>query len=264
MPSAKPMSTGLGRPRRKNYRKNKRRFNKKVRRGRVAQVAKSVSLSLKDTKKHSNTVNNFTLWTASAPWVVIKPLNTLDMSATNSEIQRESNMIYALNSKLDLTITTNPLTLSPYHLRIIKGWAKGNNSYGTSNTARMPNDQIAEANLAAAIPSHYTEVDSDDFKILFDKTYTLAPIQIYDSVTANAGANQNRALWRDFKFKHNWKFDRKYKFEDGTGASLIGWVPFIAIQIDRSIYGTNFTGAAGDMPSPTVQYNFDTYFKDIN
>jgi len=260
MPSSKPYSSGLGRPRGK----------RKGRRGKPKQVAnskmKQIALSLKDTKKHSNTVNNFVLWNSStAPFVVIKPLSTLAMAATNSETQRESHMIYAMNSRLDLNITTNPLTLSPYHLRIIKGWAKGNASYGAANTNRMPNDQISEANLALTIPSHFTEIDSDDFKVLMDKTYTLSPKQIYDSAPdEKAASNDNRALWSDFTFKHNWKFDRKYKFEDSTGSSLVGWHPFIAIQIDRSIYGAEFTGADGNCPSPTVQYNFDTYFKDIN
>lgn len=257
-----PSATGLGKPRGRG--KGRRR---KPRQTKASQM-KNVALSLKDTKKHSTHVSNFTLWkndaagTGAQPFVVIKPLSALAMSATNSETARESNMIYAMNCRLDLNITTNPLTLNPYHIRIIKGWAKGNASYGAS--ARSPNDQISEAVLATTIPNHFTEIDSDDFKILMDKSYTLSPKQVYDAYPQSQASTDNRALWSDFTFKHNWKFDRKYKFEDSTGASLVGWHPFIAIQLDRSIYGPQFTGTDGACPSPTVQYNFDTYFKDIN
>ena len=250
-----PSAKGLGNPR--SSRRNKSK-PKQVPRSQM----KAVALSLKDTKKHSSTVANFQLWAGGAPFMVIKPLSNLDMSATNSETQRESNMVYAMNSRLDLTITPHEKTLHPIHLRVIKGWAKGNATYGATQT---PIDQVSEANLAQAIPSHTSEIDSDDFKLLMDKTYTIAPRQIYDSDTANEGAHDNSALWKDFKFKHNWKFDRKYKYEDQYGTSLVGWVPFIAIQLDRSIFGSAFTGANGSThPSPIVQYNFDTYFKDIN
>jgi len=264
MPSSAPASTGLGKPRgRAKGRRGKPKQTK-------ASQMKKIALSLKDTKKHSSSVSNFTLWKTDAagagrqPFVVIKPLTALAMSATNSETARESNMVYAMNTRLDLNITTNPLTLNPYHLRIIKGWAKGNASYGTAPSAQMPNDQLSEANISLTIPNHFTEIDSDDFKVLMDKTYTLAPRQVYDAYPGSEHATDNRALWKDFTFKHNWKFDRKYKFEDSTGASLVGWHPFIAIQIDRSVYGPQFTGTSGACPSPTVQYNFDTYFKDIN
>lgn len=256
MPGGKPSAKGLGKARAKG-------FKSKPKNTKSSQM-KKVALSLKDTKKHSQTVSNFQLWDGTNKWVVIQPLSTLDMSATNSEIQRESNMIYALNCRLDLKVSPHPKTLAPLHLRMLKGWAKGNSTYGTSNGARMPIDQLSEVNMQAAIPSHFTEIDTDDFKILMDKTYTIAPRQIYDSVTNSDGANDNSALWKEFHFKNNWKFDRKYKFEDVYGTSLTGWVPFYAIQLDRSVFGTTFTGTSGAQESPIVQYNFDTYFKDIN
>ena len=60
------------------------------------------------------------------------------------------------------------------------------------------------------------------------------------------------------------KFNRKVHYEGAMASDLPGWVPFIAIQLDRTKFGDAHTGATGSNPSPNMAYELTTYFKDIN
>lgn len=254
---------------RKNPRRFRRMYNRSGRN--VSKIALRSALSLKETKQHE-IINNagFASWTSSQPWLTFQPLN-LDLSASDSESARESNNVYVNNFRLKLDMEPHKEYIDPFYIRIVKGWAKGSSNYGEAAGFQIPKDMIHASNLASKPgTNHYSQFDKDDWKILSDKTIRHTPKQIYDStsgesVSETAGVtNDNRALWSGFRRTINWKFARKYRYEDAYGNSLVGWYPFVAIQIDRIADGTSFTGTTGSGRSPLLKYHSNLYFKDIH
>lgn len=260
------------RPNRRNSRltrkpkRKTRRAGMKRARGPMHRVAKSTALSLKETKKHiQKSTTGIENWSSSSKWEVFQPLN-LDKSSVDSESQRESNWVYAMNTRFRCDIETNPVSKDPYYIRFVHGWAKGDTTYPGQKT---PFETITAGNLQLTMPNYYSDWDTDDFKILSDKLVRVGPKQIYDSTSGdstleNTGIeNLNRGLWPSVRKFFNFKFNRKFHFEGTQASELVGWVPFIAMQLDRTRYGSQHTGTGGSNPSPCIAYEMTTYFKDI-
>lgn len=257
----------LKRPKRNNYRKDRRGNRRKYTKKTPANTQiKKVALTLKETKKKqlTNTAGVET-WSNTSKWLVWQPLN-LDKSSTDSETQRESNMIYAMNSRLRVDIETNPVSISPYYLRFVQGWAKGDVNYPTQRT---PMGQLTATEMTLKIPNHYSDFNKDDFSIITDKLIRVTPRQIYDSSSGTSTGEEtgltddNRGLWPQVTRNFNFKFNRKFKFSGAMASELTGWVPFFAIQLDRTKFALAHTGTTGAYPSPNVTHELTTYFKDI-
>lgn len=246
-----------------------RRKNLRRKRATINQKAKQVALSLRETKiKDIASTSGVNTWDNANKWLAFQPLN-LDLSASNSENNRENNMIYALNYRLKLLIEPHPESMDPFYIRMVMGYAKGSNNYGEGQGLTQPSNMVQSSNLNAILPNHFTEFDKDDWKILQDRVVRIHPRQIYDStsqtsVGEQAGlTNDNRALWGNVKKTFNFKFNRKYRFEGTSGGTLVGWYPFCAVQLDRTPFGQAFTGNQGAVPSPLVTYESQLYFKEI-
>lgn len=224
------------------------------------------ALSLKETKKHQVTnTAGLSLWNNTNKWTVFMPL-ALGRSSTDSSTQRESNIIYALNYRIKMDLEPHPEALDPFYVRYVVGWAKGSSNYGGDKTAL----ECAQAShLNEYVTNWYADFDKDDYKIISDKSIRYCPRQIFDSTSGDGTLestglqNDNRALWSNIKRNFNFKFNRKYHYEGSQESELVGWVPFIAVMIDRTIHGSAFTGTSGSTPSPHLTYESTMYFKDI-
>ena len=246
-----------------------RASNRRSRRGLKPKMAR-VALGLKQTKiKHINSTAGTNLWNNTNKWVSFQPLN-LDLSSVNTDIDREGNMVYAMNYRLKLHLETHPDYTNPYYLRILQGWAKGSNAYGESQSFTQPSQMVTSSTLNSLLPNHFSDLDNKDWKMLQDRVIRITPRQIYDSTSGDSTAentgvsNHNQGLWGPVRKTFNFKFNRKFTYESVQGNSLVGWVPFCAIMLDRTPYGTAFTGNGGSGPSPLLTYESDLYFKDIS
>ena len=266
----------MGRPRSSTITRAPRRKKrapknlKRIKKTRTGRVALNAALALKETKRHQvNSSTGTQLWNNTNKWMVFQPLN-LDMSSTNSEAQRESSMIYALNYRLKMIFEPAPQSTDPFYLRFVTGYAKGSANQYEAQGVQVPNQMVQSANINTKIPNYLTEFDKDDWVIKSDKLIRVHPQQIYDSSSGDTvaentlGSNDNRALWRNTIRNFNFKFNRKYTYEESTGGTLVGWVPFIAVQLDRTHFGSAFTGETGGSPSPLLTYESCLYFKDIH
>lgn len=264
MPSSRPKRS----TRRKTQRSTARSSRPTAKRKAVIKkTAKTVALSFKETKRHQEVSTAGTeMWDNTTKWIVFRPLE-LDRSTTDSETQRQSNHIYMLNCRLRIDIETNPISVSPYFLRFVLGWAKGDVSYPVQKT---PLEMCTATAFTTAAANHYSDFDKDDYKIISDQLIRVTPKQIFDQTSyqttgeATGLSNDNRGLWPQVTRNFNFKFNRRYKYEGDSSGELVGWHPFIAIQLDRTKFGNAHTGPTGSNPSPNMTYELTSYFKDIN
>lgn len=234
----------------------------------VAKTAINGALTLKETKKKLVDTN----MRMTNTWEVINLCNLDQVSgSTDSQTDRETKNIYAMNHRIRFYIEPHPKYVQPFYIRVLQGWCKGQVS-----PALTPQEQCFASNFETAFPKVDSRPDKADFSIQYDKTFRVEPHQVYDSSSGSSTGeetgltNDNRANWRPLLLKYNKNFSRKFSFENMYGNSMQGWIPFYAIRPYEIHNGLAFV----DTPSnPEVFTQTNTpwikkyrclYFKDIH
>jgi hypothetical protein len=207
-------------------------------------------------------------------WYIFNPLMLNRISnATPSDTDRQSNQIFARNSRAEFQIIPSKRCIQGFQVRLCAGFFKGDDNKGTQG--------LVSNDLKVIYPDIHTLLNSkqnpatDDFKWNYSKTYTFVPRQIYDEDTEegdHTGADRTLvALWTPRTIKFNFKFMRKHSYEGADGDSLNGWNPIICLQCKPLEGGTTFTRptlpASADVgvnPSPRIHSSMLTYFNDIH
>lgn len=207
-------------------------------------------------------------------WILIKPLNLNRVTnAAPDDNDRQANTINARNVSTKIELFPSKRYKQPFQMRIAYGYFKGTNS-GGSQTLN-----------AEALKSLYPDVNDalwdreaagkQDFKWKYHRTYTMTPRNIYDEDTEegdHVGADRTLvANWMPRKFGINFKFNRRFTYENEDGDSLDGWMPIVAIQCKPIPGGSQFTRPAlptsadiGAFPSPRLSINTTMYFNDVH
>lgn len=257
----------------------------------IKKIALSQQLSLKPTKKHTFQ-GQTDMYPFGIPagggsstkrtWYIHFPLNLarlLPASINNAgsldkteRHMREENSIYALNTRYTFDIVPDKLTIGCFTIRILMGYFKGGDNVA-------PN-QLTISLLQALLPGAHSKMDpftgqTNDFKVLSDRTYNYSPKQVYDSTSGDTSSessglsNDNRALWRPIRISRNFKFNKRFNYTGPEGDDLVGWSPFMAVQLlpchGTPDFSTNatFTGPQGSNPCPNINLTTQTYFKDL-
>ena len=206
-------------------------------------------------------------------WHLIKPLNLTRVSnAAPDDDKRQSNTVFARNCSTHIELFPSKRYLQPFQMRIAYGYFKGTNAAGAQSL-----NAEAVKNLYPGVNDRLWDRENagkQDFKWKYSRTYTFNPQQIYDEDTEEGDhMGPDRTLvanWVPRKFKCNFKFNRRFTYENADGDSLDGWMPIVAIQL-KPIPGANGftrpsvpTGAdTGAYPSPRLHINSTTYFNDV-
>jgi len=200
-------------------------------------------------------------------------------SSTNSNADdfnnRESNRIYARNTKFQTMIQPRSTQVEPFQVRLMCGYFKGDDNIGTG--------QLTSAALKTLYPEvnefPYTKnTGQRDFYWKYTKTYTLCPRQVYDgafstTITGEDDGEANRALWLPKTINYNFRYNKLFDYETDEGDALNGWVPLIVLQCLPLESGTPFTrpniltdvdGHAGSYPGPLLHSSMITFFNDCH
>lgn len=273
-PLWKPKARGLGIGQRRKFNKStkwqKRRpvGNKRIKnlkKSKMGRIALDASLALKTLKKHEPPVTDTQIWSTASGGdrVLVNLPYALDISALNSETQRECNNIYFFNSRGEFEIKPMKTTLDPYYIRFIMGWSKGNPDHAHPVS---PGEGAHTTTLNSLLPTLEDKLDNDHYNVIVDREYTHSPGQIYQvSMVGISGVEHvtSNATWKPFKKKYNFKFNKKVMFDGGSGTDIIGDVPFVAMLIYTDKHDTAFTGPIPTThPSPDVRMWEKSYFKD--
>lgn len=261
-------------PRRRRYkRNNKKNVPRKRSDAVVKKLAKQAMSSMKPMKMFINDGINQAPSLASNPWFCILPYDIPGSSAAGSsgDVNRNSDQTWIHRCSGILEAQFSNLTINPVEVRKMCGWYKG-----SAKPNDVANSAFGVAHLGTSFPTRLTRYDSDNWKIIEDKNFTVMPHQIYDSAAGNAGTAALRANWKPLTLKCNFNLNKVVRYTDGTdagagitvkdgglqqnGAYHVGWIPFIGIQLRCPTQA--FTDYQGSNPSPTLDYKFTTYFKD--
>ena len=254
--------------------KNGRRKNPKTRSDkRVKVLAKQAVNSMKPMKKLAMDAINQAYDLSSTNWIMIQPyyVGGGPNNSGSAENTRLSNQIWHHRTSGIHWIRMHPKTTHPVEVRKMCGWFKG-----SVDPTDASINAFTAATLTSAFPNRSRRYDSDNWKIIEDKSWTVMPHQIFDSTSGESTgeamlANDNRALWKDVVIKCNFATNRVVRYSDSninsaeeglvaSAAMSVGWKPFIAIQLVCPEEA--FTDHNGDNPSPTWDSKFTTYFKD--
>lgn len=206
-------------------------------------------------------------------WFIFNPLmlNRIANSAP-SDTDRQSNKIYARNTKHSIQIIPSKRCIHPFQVRICTGYFKGDDNKGTQGLVK--NDlKVIYPDIASKLQTRQNAATAD-FYWKTQRTYTFTPRQIYDEDTEegdHTGADRVLvASWRPRTIHVNFKYNRTHTYEGADGDSLNGWNPIIAVQVKPMAGHTDFTrptlpstGDTGANPCPRVQSSMTTYFSDI-
>lgn len=267
--------------RRKNFRKNVRgnRYNKRPRFKRYRNpasmrcITKTHKFAGHDDMSLFGNVYGSPESTDPVEWYVFQPLTLNRVSnASPSDNNRQSNKIYARNSRAEFQFIPSKRCIQGFQVRVVSGFFKGDDNVGTQGLTK---------NIMKTIyPDIHTKLNTkenpatDDFKFKYSRTYTFVPKQIYDEDTEegdHTGADRVLvALWTPKTIKVNLPYNRVHTYESADGDSLNGWCPIICIQCKPLEGGTQFSrptlpasADVGTNPSPRIHSSMLTYFSDL-
>ena len=268
----------------------KRNYKKRapVKRKTIVKVAKQTMMNAIPTKKHliDQTLHNG--WGAiedadehaldpesNINWVIFRPLD-LDLVGKDDNVNtRTEANVFAKNYLLNGELMINQAVKGCVQVRTIMGYFKGTSSVATTSF----NNNVLKASGLDSFQARFDPqtAEGKSYKIISDTKRTYHPLQIYDLTSGDRSAedsgltNDNVGLWRPIKINRNFKFNRRYEYENEQGNSLVGWLPFIAIGVfpchDANIGPQNqsmFDRTPGHLTAPTFDYESRMYFKDIN
>ena len=273
------------RPRR---RPNRKRFVKRKRSdARVKKLALQAVNAQKVMKRFPNDGLNFQNPNpAGNSWLCFIPTD-IGASGTTSaqqDISRLTNETWIQRMSGIMDIQIGETTIKPVEFRKMCGWYKG-----SAKPNDPQNSAFNSAHLQSSFPTRLTRYDPDNFKIIEDKSWSVTPKLVYDNNGSDdrhlpdptgmtdgmPQAEQFYGVWNPQTVKCSFQLNRVFRYTDandsaaGTnirdglvlnGAYLVGWVPFIAIQMRCPQQA--FTEPSGNNPAPVIDYKFTTYFKD--
>lgn len=253
---------------------NRRGRAKKRTDKRVKQLAKSAVASMKPMKKLASDAINQQYDLSSTNWIMIQPyyIGGGPNNSGSAENTRLSNQVWHHRTSGIHWIRIPPTCLYPVEVRKMCGWFKG-----SADPTDATINAFSAATLTQSFPNRSRRYDSDNFKIIEDKSWTVMPHQIFDSTSGDTAAedtgvsNMNRAVWKDIVVKCNFNTNRVVRYTDSnintseeglvaSAAMSVGWKPFIGIQLVCPEHA--FTDEYGNNPSPIWDSKFTTYFKD--
>lgn len=257
-------------PKKKTYSKSRRKsyYSKKS----IYKIAKKANYDMIPRKYHTydgtSTLDDYT----APPGLLIQPTNipantNVGAQGTNELSQRNTNQIYLERCSGVFNIRPFSTIVNPLHVRKICGWWKGVNN----TTADGPGiTTFSASGIHLTFADQLSRYDPANWKIIEDKFFTIVPHSIFDQ-----NGSQNaltfepmRALWKPVMIKCNFKFHRRFTYADGkqsgpedevdiAGADVVGWRPFIFLQVfspDQQYTATD---------KVDIDYKFTSYFKDV-
>ena len=207
-------------------------------------------------------------------WHLIRPLNLTRVSnAAPSKTDRQSDSIWARNTKFELNIFPSKAYHQNFQVRVCYGYFKGDVGVGSQ--------QLSAATMKTIYPGITDKLnDKDnsgktDFYWKWEKTLYLSPNFIYDSdLEEGDHMGNDRTLianWRTKRLFLNFNYNRKQTYANSDADSLNGYLPIIAIQCKPQPGNNQFTrpsvpagGETGAYPSPRMSVMSTTYFSDIH
>lgn len=238
---------------------------------RIEKIARKVAYKQIPRKMKTYDGTDSQTLTAAAPWLVIRPtlIPRVNSANVDGNFHRNSDNIYGERCSGYFNLSLFPQTTNRVEVRELVGWYKG-----SIDASRKSVFQFGVSELEADLPNKMSRWDADNYKIIHDKSYDLMPAQVYNTATGD-GTNSPNGIWRSKMIKLNLPMYRRFNFtnttEGGAGDTVsggisasqvpMGWQPFIAVQVrcpDQA-----FTGTRGSNPSPTIDYKFTTYFKEL-
>jgi len=264
-------------PRRYKNNKGRRGYRRKGAKGMnktaMYKIAKKANYDMIPIKRHvydgTAALNDY----SAPPGLLISPTqipaNTYIGSAGADELSlRNTNQIYLQRCSGVFNIRPFSTMINPLHVRKICGFWKGV-SVQSSDGPNM-NSGVTATTLHNTFSSRLARYDSSNYKIVEDKFFTIVPHSIFDSNGSDdaSGSEPMRAIWKPTLVKCNFKFNRKYLYADGKqsgnedeidtdGAQVMGWKPFIFLQVfspDQQYTETE---------KVDIDYKFTSYFKDV-
>lgn len=260
----------------KNYKKNnKKKYQKRKRSDtRVKTLAKQAVNSMKPMKKLAVDAVNQQYDLSSNSWIMIQPyfIGGGPNNSGSAENTRLSNQVWHHRTSGIHWIRIPPTCLYPVEVRKMCGWFKG-----SSDATDASINSFSALALTSSFPNRTRRYDSDNFKIIEDKSWTVMPHQIFDNTSGTSTgeetglSNDNRAVWKDIQVKCNFATNRVVRYTDSaindgeeglvsSAGMSCGWKPFIAVQLICP--ESAFTDEYGNNPSPIWDSKFTTYFKD--
>lgn len=159
--------------------------------------------------------------------------------------ERESCRILWKNTRVDFTLHGHPLMSQPWTYRVIYGWSLGTATLGPE--AALTPETLQE--MFPTCDSHVGHLKPDQktafkFVKIYDpqdvtphdhRQLTVDQIGFMHHLTQHLtdGAHSTHdelTTWRPKRFRITWSPNMKMEFKDHNPDSLVGYVPFIAIQ----------------------------------
>lgn len=260
----------------RNYNKKnnmKRRPRGGMNNKKIYNIAKKANYDMIPRKMHvfdgTAQLNDYT----QPPGILISPTQIpavpyVGASSIDELTLRNTNNIYLERCSGVFNIRPFTTIVNPLHVRKICGWWKGVSV--TSADGPVLTSGVTATTLNATFSSRLARYDPANYKIREDKYFTIVPHSIYDSNGSDdsTGSEPMRAIWKPVLVKCNFNFRRKFSFADGKqsgnpdeidpdGAQVMGWKPFIFLQVfspDQQYTQTD---------KVEIDYKFTSYFKDV-
>lgn len=264
-------------PPKRNYKRKRnlrRRYpRKKPANSAMYKIAKKANYDMIPKKMHpfdgTITLNDYT----QPEGILIQPTfipanDYVGAHAADELKQRNTNQIYLERCSGVFNIRPFATIVNPLHIRKICGWWKGASQ--SSSDGPNPGAELTAAALQLTFDNRLARYDNTNYKIKEDKFFTITPRNVVDNNGSDdaVGTEPMRALWAPVMVKCNFKFHRKFTYGDGkqsgmedeidtNGAHVMGWKPFIFLQVrspDQQYTATD---------KVDIDYKFTSYFKDV-
>ena len=261
--------------RKRNYKRN---YKRKANTTQMRRVAHQVARSLIPQKRMPNDGTHTLDEVGDPHGVLIKPyfivLNDT-LNNTDEKHKRNGDQIWVNRTSGIFHVEIPATCVNRVDVRHICGWYKGTGAVGAVGGPNGLDSSLSASGIEEAFSNRLARYDPANWKIITDRTFSRMPHQIYD---LNGSDDRTAAgmmpldelmvgVWKPITVKCNFRFNKKFKYADGkqgddselatSGESLVGWKPFIYLQVRCPEQPWN-TG--NELP---ISYKFTTYFKDL-
>lgn len=248
--------------------KNRKKTSRAMTKTQVEKIARQVAYKQMPKKLFSTQGTDVAIQSNNNSWLLIEP-TFIDYGTGNYD--RASDQIYVEKCAGFFNVSFSPSTTNRVEVRELCGYYKGE-----TDPLAKPVPEFDAVRLQTFLANKMARWDRDNFKITHDKAYDLMPQQVYNA-GAGDGANDPNGIWRSKRIPLSLHMYRKYRYTNGTPGNnqgnivegepassnhVVGWLPFIALQIRCP--DKDFTGSGGNNPGPYVDYQFTTHFKDLH
>lgn len=207
-------------------------------------------------------------------WQMIRPLNLNRVSnATPDSKSRQSNAVWARNTKFDIQVFPSKRNIHGFQMRVIYGYYKGDSNQATQ-ALTVDNLKTIWPNINDRLQDR-EHAGKSDFYFKSSQTHTFTARQVFDEDKEEGDhTGDDRilvALHKPRTIYGNFRYNRKYTYENSDGDSLNGYMPLILIQCKPLPGGDQLTRPTlpssadhGNNPTPRISVNCSTYYSDIH